>query len=83
MLAPFWNAVADQGLFAAVHGSFGSHMPSFASSRYKNTFFTHMICTDQTTGLQMAIGEQAIITAGKPEIITHVPRQPIIHHGGA
>jgi len=44
ILAPFWNAVADQGLFAAVHGSFGSHMPSFASSRYKNTFFTHMIC---------------------------------------
>ena len=44
-------------------------------------FFTHMICTDQTTGLQMALGEQAIITAGKPEIITHVPRQPIIHGG--
>ncbi len=43
-LAPFWNAVADQGLFAAVHGSFGSHMPSFANSRYTNTYFTHMIC---------------------------------------
>ena len=42
-------------------------------------FFTHMICTDRTTGLQMALGEQAIITAGAPEIITHVPRQPIIH----
>ncbi|MDP6873736.1 MAG: amidohydrolase family protein [Alphaproteobacteria bacterium] len=44
VLAPFWNAVSDQGLFAAVHGSFGAHMPSFANSRYKNTFFTHMIC---------------------------------------
>ena len=43
-LALFWNAVADQGLFAAVHGSFGSQMPSFASARYKNTLFTHMIC---------------------------------------
>ena len=43
-LEPFWNAVADQGLFAAVHGSFGAHMPSFANSRYTNTFFTHMIC---------------------------------------
>ena len=45
-------------------------------------FFTHMICTDQTTGLQMALGEQAIITMGKPEIITHVPREPIINNGG-
>ncbi len=44
VLAPFWNAVSEEGLFAAVHGSFGSHMPSFANSRYKNTFFTHMIC---------------------------------------
>ncbi|MEE2980009.1 MAG: aminopeptidase P family protein, partial [Pseudomonadota bacterium] len=44
------------------------------------TFFTHMICTDQTTGLQMALGEQAIITAGKPEIITHAPRQPVINN---
>ena len=30
-LAPFWQAVAGNGLFAAVHGSFGALMPSFAT----------------------------------------------------
>lgn len=43
-LKPFWNEVAGTGLFAAVHGSFGSLMPSFASGRYQNNFFVHMIC---------------------------------------
>lgn len=43
-LIPFWNAIAEQGLFAGVHGSFGVEMPSFANSRYTNRFFTHMIC---------------------------------------
>jgi predicted TIM-barrel fold metal-dependent hydrolase len=43
-LTPFWEIVAGNGLFAAVHGSFGSLMPSFASSRYQNNFFVHMIC---------------------------------------
>ncbi|MCW5748029.1 MAG: amidohydrolase [Alphaproteobacteria bacterium] len=43
-LKPFWSAVAGHGLFAAVHGSFGSLMPSFASGRYENNFFVHMIC---------------------------------------
>jgi predicted TIM-barrel fold metal-dependent hydrolase len=43
-LKPFWNEVAGHGLFAAVHGSFGSLMPGFASSRYENNFFVHMIC---------------------------------------
>jgi predicted TIM-barrel fold metal-dependent hydrolase len=43
-LKPFWDAVAGNGLFAAVHGSFGSLMPSFASGRYQNNFFVHMIC---------------------------------------
>ncbi len=42
------------------------------------TFFTHMILNDRETGLSMAVGEQAIITDGAPEIITHVPREPII-----
>ncbi len=42
------------------------------------TFFTHMILNDRVTGLSMAVGEQAIITAGAPEIITHAPREPII-----
>ena len=43
-LKPFWSAVAGNGLFAAVHGSFGALMPSFATGRYDNLFFSHMIC---------------------------------------
>jgi Xaa-Pro dipeptidase len=42
------------------------------------SFFTHMILNDRETGLSMAIAEQAIITADEPEIVTHVPRTPII-----
>ena len=42
------------------------------------SFFTHMILNDRETGLSMAVGEQAIITNSAPEIITHVPRTPII-----
>ena len=42
------------------------------------TFFTHMILNDRVTGLTMAVAEQAIITSGDPEIISHVPRTPII-----
>jgi uncharacterized protein len=44
LLVPFWERIAGNGLFAAVHGSFGSLMPSFASGRYDNNFFVHMIC---------------------------------------
>ena len=42
------------------------------------SFFTHMILNDRETGLSMAVAEQAIITGGAPEIITHAPRTPII-----
>lgn len=42
------------------------------------TFFTHMILNDRNSGLSMAVAEQAIITGDAPEIITHVPRRPII-----
>ena len=42
------------------------------------SFFTHMILNDRETGMSMAVAEQAIITSGAPEIITHVPRTPII-----
>jgi|TARA_B110000902_G_scaffold119887_1_gene140570 Xaa-Pro dipeptidase len=42
------------------------------------SFFTHMILNDRKTGLSMAVAEQAIITEDAPEIITHVPRTPII-----
>jgi len=42
------------------------------------SFFTHMILNDRVTGLSMAVAEQAIVTDGAPEIITHVPRTPVI-----
>lgn len=42
------------------------------------TFFTHMILNDRKAGLSMAVAEQAIITSGEAEIITHAPREPII-----
>lgn len=42
------------------------------------TFFTHMILVDHQTGLTMSLGEQAIVTDDAPEIVTHVPREPII-----
>jgi Xaa-Pro dipeptidase len=42
------------------------------------TFFTHMILNDRKAGLSMAVGEQAIITDGVPEIITKAPREPVI-----
>ncbi len=41
-------------------------------------FFTHMILNDRETGLSMAVAEQGIVTSGAPEIITHVPKEPVI-----
>ena len=43
-------------------------------------FFTHMILSDQKTGLIMSLGETSIITDGAPEVITHVPREPIVRN---
>ncbi len=43
------------------------------------SFFTHMILNDRKSGRSMAVAEQAIITSDAPEIITHVPRTPIIN----
>lgn len=40
----FWAAAQDNNMTVVFHGSFGTRMPSFATSRYSNTFFTHMIC---------------------------------------
>jgi Xaa-Pro dipeptidase len=40
--------------------------------------FTHMILSDFDTGLTMSLGETSIVTEGKPEVITHVPREPIV-----
>ena len=41
-------------------------------------FFTHMILSERETGLTMSLGETAIITDDAPEVLTHVPRDPII-----
>ena len=41
-------------------------------------FFTHMILSDFDTGLTMSLGETSIVRDGPPEVITHVPREPII-----
>lgn len=41
-------------------------------------FFTHMILSDQKAGLIMSLGETSIVTKGAPEVITHVPREPIV-----
>ena len=43
------------------------------------SFFTHMILVDHDTGLTMSLGEQAIVTAGGPEVITHAPRELIVN----
>ncbi|ABH00622.1 probable Xaa-Pro dipeptidase (plasmid) [Rhodococcus jostii RHA1] len=43
-------------------------------------YFTHMILTDRSTGLTASLGETAIITTDRPEIVTPVPRQPIINN---
>ena len=40
----FWAAAQDSDMTVVFHGSFGTRMPSFATSRYTNMFFTHMIC---------------------------------------
>ncbi|KHL03406.1 M24 family metallopeptidase, partial [Sinomonas humi] len=42
------------------------------------TFFTHMMLVDHESGLTMSLGEQAIVRDGSPELVTTVPREPII-----
>jgi Xaa-Pro aminopeptidase len=41
-------------------------------------FFTHMILSDRDTGLTISLGETSIVTDDAPEVITHVPREPIV-----
>src|SRR5437763_10531164 len=40
----FWAAAQASDMAVVFHGSFGSRMPSFATSRYTDMFFTHMVC---------------------------------------
>ncbi|WP_428116997.1 amidohydrolase family protein [Candidatus Poriferisodalis sp.] len=39
-----WSAAEHHDLTVAIHGSFGSGMPSFAKTRYENQFYVHMVC---------------------------------------
>lgn len=39
-----WSAIEDADLTVGIHGSFGSRMESFASIRYTNPFYVHMVC---------------------------------------
>jgi predicted TIM-barrel fold metal-dependent hydrolase len=39
-----WSAIEDHDLLVGIHGSFGSKMESFASTRYQNPFYVHMVC---------------------------------------
>lgn len=39
-----WSAAEYANLTVAIHGSFGSKMPSFARTRYRNQFYVHMVC---------------------------------------
>lgn len=45
------------------------------------SFFTHMALVDHSSGLTMSLGEQAIVTTGAPEVVTTVPREPIVVTG--
>jgi predicted TIM-barrel fold metal-dependent hydrolase len=41
---PLWKVAEDANVPICVHGSFGTKMPGFATARYDNDFFIHMIC---------------------------------------
>jgi len=41
---PLWRTAVEDDLAVAIHGSFGSRMPSFSTGRYEgNVFYDHMI----------------------------------------
>jgi hypothetical protein len=42
-------------------------------------FFMHMLMVDRDRQLMMALGEQAIVTEGACEPITHAPRELIVN----
>lgn len=42
-------------------------------------FFLHMLMVDRERGLMMALGEQAIVTAGTCERVTRVPRELVVN----
>ena len=41
---PFWREAEQLGVPVAIHGSFGTRMPSLGADRYRDPFFSHMVC---------------------------------------
>ena len=41
---PFWREAQDLDIPVAVHGSFGTRMPTMGGDRYRDPFFFHMVC---------------------------------------
>jgi uncharacterized protein len=41
---PFWREASALGVPVAVHGSFGTRMPTMGADRYRDPFFFHMVC---------------------------------------
>ena len=42
-------------------------------------FFMHMILLDDRTGVSMSLGETAIVTKGKCELVNHAPRRLVVN----
>jgi len=42
------------------------------------TFFNMLILNDHKAGMIMALGEQVIVSDGPPEVVSHVPKEPVI-----
>jgi len=40
----FWREAQDLNIPVAIHGSFGTKMPTLGQERYKDPFFFHMVC---------------------------------------
>ena len=41
---PLWQAAQELDVPIAIHGSFGTKMPTLGQERYKDPFFFHMVC---------------------------------------
>jgi predicted TIM-barrel fold metal-dependent hydrolase len=41
---PFWREAQELNIPVAIHGSFGTKMPTLGQERYKDPFFFHMVC---------------------------------------
>jgi uncharacterized protein len=41
---PFWREAQELDVAVAVHGSFGTRMPTMGADRYHDPFFFHMVC---------------------------------------